>query len=352
MISLNHKLFRLFLAAVLLVSAIYPFLSKTADSASLTQPKDTLSRLAVSTAANHTISFTLVSSWDPSETIVIDFDDGFDTSGFANNEPEDFDISWNGTDKTIVANGGCAANSIEITTVNTSTDTFTFTLCPGSTASGATDPIVIEIGTNATFGATGNDQITNPASAGSKLVTITGPGSDSGSLAIPIMDSDQVTVSATVDPTISSDINGSPPYSCSLGTLTTAQVYGCTYTNTISTNAANGYVAQIQDDGNLRSGSNDINDVSDGTVNAGVEEYGASSSDTSPPFADYDGTCGGGATEAGTGLTTSLQTYADSTGPSGPSGDVITVCHAAAIAANTPSGVYSHIVTHITTGTF
>ncbi len=349
------------LAAILIVAISLPLFGLTTTSiqaATHTAVSDTLTRLKASTVANHTIAFTLASAWDASEDVVIDFTDGdgFNTSGFAITEPEDFDITWNGTDKPIVASGGCVANSIEVNAVNTTTDTFTFRLCATSTASAANDPIVIEIGTNATFGAAGNDQITNATSAGSKTVTITGPTSgDSASLALPIMDDDQVTVSATVDPTITSDITpGATPYSCALGTLTTSVVNGCTYTNTISTNASGGYVAQIQDDGNLRSGANDVNDVSDGVVTAGVEEYGASSDDTvgTPAFANYDGTCGTGATEAATGLSATLVTYADKSGPSGPSGDAVILCHSASIAADTPSGSFSHIVTHITTGTF
>src|SRR3989338_4083177 len=43
----------------------------------------------------------------------------------------------------------------------------------------------------------------------------------------------------------------------------------------------NGYVVQVYEDGNLRSGSNEISDVADGSVSVGSAEYGARSSDTS-----------------------------------------------------------------------
>src|SRR3972149_11221791 len=73
---------------------VFPFLSNNlAYAAPHTVISDQLSRLEVSLNANHTITFTLASAWDASETLTLDFvnGDGFDTTGFANTEPEDFD---------------------------------------------------------------------------------------------------------------------------------------------------------------------------------------------------------------------------------------------------------------------
>jgi hypothetical protein len=350
-IAISNKAIRIFLTALVIVAAVYPLFSKNTFGAEHTVEKDTLTRLATSAAANHTIQLDLASAWDASEDLVINFDDGFDTTGFATTEPEDFDIRWDdaAADKTIVAAGSCAANSIEVNAVNTTTDTFTFRLCSGSTASGANESLIIRIGTNATIGASGDDQIDNPGSSGSKTVFLTGPTSgDDGSFAIPIMSSDQVTVSATVDPTITSSLSST---TCSLGTLSTGSVSGCTYTNAIATNALNGYAATLVENNNLRIDvSNDINDSAGGAVNAGSEEYGFASSDTSstPDAGDYDGACGGGASEAAEPID-GTETYANQ---ATVASDTITLCHAASITGTTTSGVYSHIVTHITTGTF
>jgi hypothetical protein len=43
---------------------------------------------------------------------------------------------------------------------------------------------------------------------------------------------------------------------------------------TVTTDSITGYAATATEDGNLRSGANDIDDVSDGSVTAGSEEYG------------------------------------------------------------------------------
>ena len=63
--------------------------------------------------------------------------------------------------------------------------------------------------------------------------------------------------------------------SCALGTLTTTTIQTCSYVVTTSTNAFNGYVTTIVEDGNLRTNQGAaVNDVLDGTVTIGVEEYG------------------------------------------------------------------------------
>ncbi len=70
----------------------------------------------------------------------------------------------------------------------------------------------------------------------------------------------------------------------------------------VSTDVTNGYVVQIQEDGDLRNGSEAIDDVSDGSVTSGSEEYGGRSSDTSLASSTFDTT--------DTALTTSFQQIA------------------------------------------
>jgi len=131
---------------------------------------------------------------------------------------------------------------------------------------------------------------------------------------------------------------------CSLGTLSTGSVSTCNYTITTTTNAEDGYVTTIVEDGNLRDGTSDINDVLDGTVTAGSEEYGASTTDTDAAIVQTSG-------NAASAITGTAQTVA--TTASGPvSAEAFTITHHASIAATTLAGSYSHIVTLISTGTF
>lgn len=103
-----------------------------------------------------------------------------------------------------------------------------------------------------------------------------------------------------------------------------------------------GYVIQILEDGNLREGSNEIDDVSDGEVTAGSEEFGARSSDSSLSGSTFD----------------TQDTSITSTGQ-----DVVTrstfafydrsfVIFKMAAATNTPSATYTNTITFIASGNF
>jgi hypothetical protein len=67
----------------------------------------------------------------------------------------------------------------------------------------------------------------------------------------------------------------------SLGTITNSAVQTAIIGLDVTADLPSGYTLQIKEDGALRSGAYDIDDVVDGTVTAGSEEYGARSSDTS-----------------------------------------------------------------------
>jgi len=58
------------------------------------------------------------------------------------------------------------------------------------------------------------------------------------------------------------------------GTLSLSSVTSSTVSSTITTDSLTGYSLTFDEDGNLRDGANDINDVVDGAVTAGSEEYG------------------------------------------------------------------------------
>lgn len=110
------------------------------------------------------------------------------------------------------------------------------------------------------------------------------------------------------------------------------------YTLTVSTNADFGYTAQVSEDGNLRSGANDINDVADGEVTAGSEEYGIAVAGGDAAFGDD---------EAISGTPLVVATRDDWVTES-----VTTITHRASRSAATPSGSYEHEVTYVVIGNF
>lgn len=124
--------------------------------------------------------------------------------------------------------------------------------------------------------------------------------------------------------------------SLSLGELSMTEIRSNSETLTINTNSPTGYATTIQEDGNLRSGSNDINDVADGSVTAGSEEYGVRTSGIAGQMNSVDTAIIGAA----------LNVAASST----PVHNEVTILtYKAGISASTAYGNYSQQVTFTTT---
>jgi hypothetical protein len=345
---------------------------------------NTMSRLQISTSANHTIAFTAsgTTNWDVGDTVILDFvaANGFNTGSFAASDPIDYDIKLEGADESLVAAGGCATNdAIEVTTVNTTTDEITFTACPSFTPPTLTGSlnIEIEIGTHATFGGTGNTQVVNPGSTGSKTIKLEGTlesGTDpDGQLAVSIVDSDQVTISATIDPSITFDLDTATtntettaPYSVALGTLTTGAVSTSNNSSInsvwvdLATNATGGAVVTVLDaNAGLTStaAGYTINSASV-TLVAGAEGYGvciASVTQTSGSLVKvtpYDGLCNTTTNHAVGALQATAQNILN-TATNPIAGGRSEILVKAAISSTTPAANdYTDTLTFIATGTF
>lgn len=119
--------------------------------------------------------------------------------------------------------------------------------------------------------------------------------------------------------------------SVSLGSLSQASVSNSSIEATISTDSITGFTLSLTEDGNLRSGANDINDVADGSVTAGSEEYGIRTSGTDGLFNSTDNA-----------ITNNLN-IASNLGSI--SNDVTTINFKASASSATTYGSYSHIVT-------
>lgn len=114
--------------------------------------------------------------------------------------------------------------------------------------------------------------------------------------------------------------------------ITNAAVSTGSYTVTISTNAPSGYTLSVVEDGDFRSGATPLTDVTDGTVTAGVNEYGISVSGSDAAFLDHRAV-------SGTPLVVASNI-------SFISGNVSTITHHAAT-TGTATGAYAHSVTYI-----
>lgn len=243
---------------------------------------DTLSTSKPLTAANHTVKFGLKSAITTlsSSTIVLDFANSFSATGspaFSITDANDYDIatstSVGGTfvDLGVVAFGLCPATGtpkFEITSINTSTNVFTFTHCNGTDSLSANTVVAIEIGTNATSGGTGDSQLINPAATGSYILTVTAPSTDSADTRVAIIDDVQVTASVATNFTFTvagvasgQAVNGDATLTSANATATalpfgelapdTAVVLAQTLS--VTTNAKNGFAVTVQEDQDLTS---------------------------------------------------------------------------------------------------
>ena len=130
--------------------------------------------------------------------------------------------------------------------------------------------------------------------------------------------------------------------SIAFGTLATSSVSTAIAAFEVTAANDNGYVVQIVEDGNLRSGSNDVSDVADGSVTSGSEEYGARSSDTSISSSTFD--------TDDTAITTTFTDVATESAAIFESRNFVTI--KVAIDGTTSASAYSHIVSLVASGNF
>ncbi|XOU93990.1 MAG: hypothetical protein ACNFW9_04040 [Candidatus Kerfeldbacteria bacterium] len=258
---------------------------------------------------------------------------------------------WCRTADTIIAAGSTTygANALPGTLVATcagTPDTLTITGVTNLTASTEYGVLITDSGAGAlgtpTTGTTGVITVQTRTAAQAVI--------DSQQVAVDIIADDQVVVSADVEPTITVALSAN---TIDLGTLSASLISQDGITSTVTTNAANGYSSTVYYDNTLTSVASDtISDTAGGTIVAGTEEFGASSSDSGNTIGIWSPTsCADtGTTSNATALTASPQTFAAATGA--VSTDATTLCFLASIAGTTEAGTYTNTVTLVTTGLF
>jgi hypothetical protein len=245
--------------ALFLWSTGLPTLFRTAEAASITNASDTLSSSAPSLASNHTFAFTSPNGMASGQTIEITFPAGFTLPALG---VEDFDLTASGTEQTISSSNGSG-----VWGVSTSSQIITFT-SPSNVGQASSTAFVIEIGTHALSGATGDSQIVNPSATTSHAIDIAGTMPDSGQVRVAIVN--QVIVSASVDTSLTfsvtgvasgQTVNGSPT-TTSTTTTSTALPFETLGINSsrvlahdlaVTTNASQGYTVTVVTTGALQS---------------------------------------------------------------------------------------------------
>src|SRR3989344_5841741 len=137
----------------------------TTYAASVTAFSVLLTREKASTLSNQTITFTIPTAINASETIILTYNNS--TSIPAALDFEDIDLADDAVDLVLAASPSGTTWGV----VRTSSTVITFTNGSAAVASGSV--VTIEIGTNATSVAAGVEQITN-GSAGTTTLVLTG----------------------------------------------------------------------------------------------------------------------------------------------------------------------------------
>lgn len=255
-----------------------------AEAANVISFSNTLSDSEPLVVSNHTLSFVTPTGLTAGETISINFGTGV-FSDVPTIVAADVDLNVNGTEEALIDGPASGANwnvsaAGDVIDIQSGTDTI-----------GANATVTIQIGTNATTGGAGSNQITNPA-VGSYEITITVGANDTGATRVAIVD--VVTVTASVETIFNFTVlgvgNGAAVNGdTTSGTTTpTAIPFGILEADTaetaaqdlqVSTNAANGFVVTVQTDQQLTSATGaDIDGFSNGAYTSAPLLYESPSS--------------------------------------------------------------------------
>jgi len=295
-----------------LVSLLAPQLS---IAAALTSSKDTSTRLQISTTANHTITTTMPTA--------ITFDVSGTQDGFQFDFPATFTLggTWATGDFTFTDSNGahtveavaqgagtitCTSTTAENVCVAVDTTNNIFTVKPSTsyTASSAASAVTFTI-----QGTTGDGTLTNPSSVAATTIDFsmcdeqagcftTFVATHSSQIAYGIIDDDTVAVTATVNATITFDLDtaaantcstteSAAPYSVALGTITNTDTRVSGTTDGVNllcldldTNAGGGAVVTVSN-ANGSSGlvstsvpADDIDTADNTAASDNVENYG------------------------------------------------------------------------------
>lgn len=367
----------------MLFASMLPVFSNTASAASISSAKATFGRLKASTASDSvvvqfvtptgiqtgggdTITLTFSADFTLAAESATNFDIGLGDSGTCSTATY--------TDETVVTTGATATEwNVDVTgqviTFSPETDdTLTAGFC-----------VRFEMGTAATTGGTGSaSTITNGAVDDDDTIDVAGAFGDTGTITVDIIDDDQVTVTATVNQSITFDIDtattdteSAAAYSVALGTITATDTRVSGTTDSVNyiwldlgTNASGGATVTVKNANGangLVSTSTPADNINsaDGAMADGTENYGlcvvavSQTTGTLSKASPYNsGSCAGNTeTNDVQGLTTTGENIVTSTAPLGAGRAQIAVN--GAISTSTPAHTdYTDTLTFVATATF
>lgn len=339
--------------------------SAHATAGSLSALSDTMGRLQISPAtSSHSMRFTTsVSIQGAGDTIVTTFPSDFTLTSKAIASVTFTHGASTGVESTEVLAAAADATKWGAAFSGTANRTFTLTAPTdgvGAAAVAANDKIVI------TLDAT---NCLNPTVAGNYaiLIAVAGSNTANGEVAVAILNSDQVSVSGTVDPILSFSISN---LTVGFGHINTTAVRWATTdqngatvepangnptTLTGGTNAASGWSMTVQDQGNgssaglySSSASDLITAVASNIVVAGSKQYAVYGKAAGSGVTISEGFNNNGSGDIA--ITRSSQLFASTTAPA--NNVTVDLALKASVDSTTKAGVYSDTITVTCTGNF
>ena len=359
MLKNKYLKFRKFWATTLILAltlGIFSVSGHQTQAASLTTLSDNQSRLAATTLSDHTIQFiTPTGVTALNQTITINFN-SYTTVTNITAADVNLNVSASTTCASFSSRTVAASAGADIWGVGTATTVLTLSAPSSGTIGTSGVPagrcVQVKIGSNA-GGAT---RVTNP-SAGTATLSIAGSFGDTGTIGIPIIANDQVSLTATVNPTITLTLSQT---SLGFGTLTTANGRWATNgggaaTTTVglsvvaATNATSGYSLFVLGP-TLTSGANTITALASSTASSpGTAQFGINvspSGGSGTATAPYST----GSQYAYTSTASTQSQIASST--TADAGTTYSISYLANISASTSAGSYAATHTYTVTGNF
>jgi hypothetical protein len=266
-----HRVVAMLVATAVLAMSVGYF--NNAQAANLSVISNTLSDSDISALSNHTIQFTIPTSSPgviAGGTIVVTFPAGFNL-GTSSVAFGDVDFAINGAEQTLAAAAAGATWGAAVSGQN-----LTLTSATGVVTAGQV--VRIRVGTNAVTGGTGTNRVTNPGTTDSYEFVVTAGAADSGRTRVAILDNVDVTaivntsfVFTVAGLATSTAVNGTSTTGSTtataipFGVLTAGQIKTMAQRLNVTTNARNGFVVTVEQDGNLQSSTGaDIDGFIDG----------------------------------------------------------------------------------------
>ncbi|MEN9881104.1 MAG: hypothetical protein RLZZ308_287 [Candidatus Parcubacteria bacterium] len=330
-------------------------------AAALSSLSDSQSSVKINTLSDHTIQFVTPTGVAAGQNITLTFPAGYTMGSFNVNN---IDLATSTSATCSGFTDALVSSSASGLTWGVAQGSQTITITSGTAVIPANRCIQIEIGSNATSGATGVSQITNPATPGSYEILVAGSFTDTGSITTTIINDDTVAMTGTVPQSLTFTISTSTIYFGNLGSgaakfASSTNTSGDTtetiaHTLGVSTNAPSGFALTVRGQ-TLTSQQNSANTISYigasyASSTAGTEQFGIRATETGGTGVTVDQTFSGATSYGYDGTATTSALFATGSGATLTS--TLSLRYLANISAITEAGTYAASLVYVATANF